>query len=131
MGLIQSAKNTELGNMTMLHTFATFAERVPISTYEEFQPLIERTRNGEQNIFWETPIKWFAKSSGTTNAKSKFIPVSPEALEDCHYKGSKDLLCLYLNNNENSELFTGKSLRLGGSSDPRGQQLFLVTYQLS
>jgi hypothetical protein len=60
------------------------------------------------------PIKWFAKSSGTTNAKSKFIPVSPE--EDCHYKGSKDLLCLYLNNNENSELFTGKSLRLGGSS---------------
>jgi hypothetical protein len=81
-------------NMTMsIRSYATFAERVPISTYEEFQPLIERTRNGEQNIFWETPIKWFAKSSGTTNAKSKFIPVSPEALEDCHYKGSKDLLC--------------------------------------
>src|SRR5690606_24800737 len=60
-------------------------------------------------------IKWFAKSSGTTNAKSKFIPVSPEALEDCHYKAAKDLLCLYLNNNEDSQLFTGKSLRLGGS----------------
>jgi hypothetical protein len=117
MGLIQSAKNTELGNeYDYLHTsYATFAERVPISTYEEFQPLIERNVM-ENKIFWETPIKWFAKSSGTTNAKSKFIPVSPEALEDCHYKGSKDLLCLYLNNNENSELFTGKSLRLGGSS---------------
>jgi hypothetical protein len=82
MGLIQSAKNTELArNMTILPYSYDFAERVPISTYEEFQPLIERTRNGEQNIFWETPIKWFAKSSGTTNAKSKFIPVSPEALK--------------------------------------------------
>ena len=77
--------------------------------------MIERTRKGEQNVFWNTPIKWFAKSSGTTNAKSKFIPVSGEALEDCHYKGSKDLLCLYLNNNDDSQLFIGKSLRLGGS----------------
>jgi hypothetical protein len=79
--------------------------------------MIERSRKGEQNIFWPTTIKWFAKSSGTTNAKSKFIPVSSEALEDCHYKSSKDLLCLYLNNNENSQLFTGKSLRLGGSKE--------------
>jgi hypothetical protein len=74
MGLIQSAKNTELGNeydYASIRSYATFAERVPISTYEEFQPLIERTRNGEQNIFGK-PIKWFAKSSGTTNAKSKF-----------------------------------------------------------
>lgn len=78
--------------------------------------MIERTRTGEQFVFWNTPVKWFAKSSGTTNAKSKFIPVSAEALEDCHYKGSKDLLCMYLNNNENSQLFLGKSLRLGGSS---------------
>ncbi|RZJ61648.1 MAG: GH3 auxin-responsive promoter family protein, partial [Flavobacterium sp.] len=77
--------------------------------------LIEQTRKGEQNVLWPTPIKWFAKSSGTTNAKSKFIPVSSEALEDCHYKAGKDLLCLYLNNNEDSQLFTGKSLRLGGS----------------
>lgn len=119
MNLISAAKNTELGkkyNYASINSYATFAERIPISTYEELQPLIERTRQGEQNVFWESPIKWFAKSSGTTNAKSKFIPVSFEALEDCHYKGSKDLLCLYLNNNENSELFTGKSLRLGGSS---------------
>jgi len=119
MNLIAAAKHTVLGkkyDYASIHSYATFAERIPISTYEELQPLIERTRQGEQNVFWETPIKWFAKSSGTTNAKSKFIPVSSEALEDCHYKGSKDLLCLYLNNNENSELFTGKSLRLGGSS---------------
>ncbi len=119
MNLIQSSKNTVLGkeyDYASINSYATFAERVPISTYEELQPLIERTRKGEQNVFWETPIKWFAKSSGTTNAKSKFIPVSNEALEDCHYKGSKDLLCLYLNNNEDSELFIGKSLRLGGSS---------------
>ncbi|SHG10433.1 GH3 auxin-responsive promoter [Flavobacterium segetis] len=119
MNLIGSAKNTVLGkkyDYSSINTYSKFAERIPISTYEDLQPLIERTRQGEQNVFWEEPIKWFAKSSGTTNSKSKFIPVSNEALEDCHYKGSKDLLCLYLSNNENSELFLGKSLRLGGSS---------------
>jgi len=119
MNLIRASGNTVVGKKyeyDSIHSYATFAERVPVSTYEELQPLIERTRKGEQNVFWETPIKWFAKSSGTTNAKSKFIPVSPEALEDCHYKAGKDLLCMYLNNNENSEMFLGKSLRLGGSS---------------
>ena len=78
---------------------------------------IERCRKGEQNIFWPTQIKWFAKSSGTTNSRSKFIPVSNEALEDCHYKAGKDMLCIYFNNNENSQLLTGKSLRLGGSNE--------------
>ncbi len=119
MNLIRSAEGTFIGSkydFSSIKSHQTFAERVPISTYEELEPLIEQTRRGEQNIIWNTPIKWFAKSSGTTNAKSKFIPVSNEALEDCHYKGTKDLLCLYLNNNENSELFLGKSLRLGGSS---------------
>ncbi len=119
MNLIRASENTFIGEKYDYHSirnYVTFAERIPISSYEDLEPLIERTRQGEQNVFWETPIKWFAKSSGTTNAKSKFIPVSNEALEDCHYKGSKDLLCLYLNNNENSEMFTGKSLRLGGSS---------------
>jgi hypothetical protein len=119
MNLIRASENTVIGHQydyASIHSYTTFAERVPVATYEELQPLIERTRQGEQNVFWETPIKWFAKSSGTTNAKSKFIPVSNQALEDCHYKGSKDLLCLYLNNNEDSELFLGKSLRLGGSS---------------
>ncbi|HSN48070.1 MAG TPA: GH3 auxin-responsive promoter family protein [Flavobacterium sp.] len=119
MNLIRASENTVVGkkyDYDSINSYATFAERVPVSTYEELQPLIERTRKGEQNVFWETPIKWFAKSSGTTNAKSKFIPVSPEALEDCHYKAGKDLLCMYLNNNENSQMFLGKSLRLGGSS---------------
>jgi len=119
MNLIRSSENTVIGrkyDFLSTKSYQTFTERVPISTYEELEPLIEQTRRGEQNIFWNTPVKWFAKSSGTTNAKSKFIPVSNEALENCHYKGSKDLLCLYLNNNEDSELFIGKSLRLGGSS---------------
>jgi len=119
MNLIRLSENTLVGkkyDYFSIKNYKNFTERVPISTYEDLEPLIELTRKGEQNIFWNSPIKWFAKSSGTTNAKSKFIPVSNEALEDCHYKGTKDLLCLYLNNNENSELFLGKSLRLGGSS---------------
>lgn len=118
LNLIRSAEYTSMGikfEFDSIRSYATFAERIPISNYEDLEPMIERTRQGEQNIMWNTPIKWFAKSSGTTNAKSKFIPVSAEALEDCHYKGSKDLLCLYLNNNEDSKLFLGKSLRLGGS----------------
>ncbi|MCM4174017.1 hypothetical protein DHD32_21335 [Arenibacter sp. TNZ] len=118
--LLSFAEDTEIGrkyDFESINNYETFIERVPIVSYEEFEPMIERSRRGEQNIFWPTTIKWFAKSSGTTNAKSKFIPVSSEALEDCHYKSSKDLLCLYLNNNENSQLFTGKSLRLGGSKE--------------
>ncbi|MEE1900148.1 GH3 auxin-responsive promoter family protein [Flavobacterium rakeshii] len=116
--LIRWAENTSFGkkyDFSSIRNYSTFAERIPISTYEDLEPLIEQTRRGEQNVIWPTQIKWFAKSSGTTNAKSKFIPVSPEALEDCHYKAAKDLLCLYLNNNEDAQLFTGKSLRLGGS----------------
>ncbi|TBX69501.1 GH3 auxin-responsive promoter family protein [Flavobacterium silvisoli] len=119
MNLIRSAEGTVIGqkyDFESIKSYQTFSERIPVSSYEDLEPMIELTRKGAQNVFWNTPIKWFAKSSGTTNAKSKFIPVSNEALEDCHYKGSKDLLCMYLNNNENSEMFLGKSLRLGGSS---------------
>ena len=119
MNLVRSSEETVVGqkyDFSSIRSYQTFAERVPVSTYEDLEPMIELTRKGAQNVFWNTPIKWFAKSSGTTNAKSKFIPVSNEALENCHYKGSKDLLCMYLNNNENSEMFLGKSLRLGGSS---------------
>lgn len=118
LSLIKSAENTQIGrkyDFSSMKNYTTFSDRIPVSTYEELEPLIELTRKGEQNVFWHSNIKWFAKSSGTTNAKSKFIPVSSEALENCHYKASKDLLCLYLNNNEDSQLFTGKSLRLGGS----------------
>ncbi len=118
--LLKVGKDTEVGrkyDFDSIKTYRAFNERIPIVNYEEFQPLIERSRGGEHNIFWPSPIKWFAKSSGTTNAKSKFIPVSYESLEDCHYAASKDLLCMYLNNNEDAQLFTGKSLRLGGSKE--------------
>ena len=120
LSLIDFAKHTEIGkqyDFASIKDYKTFAERIPIKNYEGWQDTIERSRNGESNIFWPTPIKWFAKSSGTTSAKSKFIPVSDESLEDCHYAASKDLLCMYLNNNEDSQLFTGKSLRLGGSKE--------------
>jgi len=120
LNLIYVAKDTVIGrqyDFTSIHNYKTFSERIPITNYEECQHIIERSRNGENNIFWPTPIKWFAKSSGTTKSKSKFIPVSEESLEDCHYAASKDLLCMYLYNNENSQLFTGKSLRLGGSKE--------------
>ncbi|NVJ88759.1 MAG: GH3 auxin-responsive promoter family protein [Flavobacteriaceae bacterium] len=118
--LILRAKKTEIGiqhDFQSIKSYEDFAKRVPIQKYESIEPLIERTRNGEQNIFWPSQIKWFAKSSGTTNAKSKFIPVSDEALEYCHLKAGKDMLCLYINNNEDTKLFTGKGLRLGGSSE--------------
>ena len=118
--LIKKAKNTEFGKekeFSLIKNYKDFSANVPIQKYESFEPIIERCRKGEQNLFWPTDIKWFAKSSGTTNAKSKFIPVSDDALEYCHLKAGKDMLCLYINNNENTQLFTGKSLRLGGSSD--------------
>ena len=119
-GLIYKAKSTEIGNQydfKSINNYQDFAERVPVTCYEDNQSLYERARKGESNIFWPSPIKWFAKSSGTTNARSKFLPVSIESLENCHYAASKDLLCLYLNNNPDSELFVGKSLRLGGSKE--------------
>lgn len=120
LSLVDFAKHTEIGkqyDFASIKSYNDFAARIPIASYEDYQPNIERSRQGENNIFWPTPIRWFAKSSGTTNAKSKFIPVSEESLEDCHYAASKDLLCLYLNNNENSQLFVGKNLRLGGSKE--------------
>jgi hypothetical protein len=117
--LIEFAQDTEIGkkyDFASIKFYKDFAKKVPIQQYESIEPLIKRSRKGEQNIFWPTNIKWFAKSSGTTNSKSKFIPVSSEALEDCHFKAGKDMLCLYFNNNEDAQLFTGKGLRLGGSS---------------
>ncbi len=118
--LLIKAKNTELGkkyDFASIKNYREFASRLPITTYEDNEPLIQRAREGESNIFWPNPIKWFAKSSGTTNSKSKFIPVSSESLEDCHYAASKDLLCMYLNNNPDAQLFVGKGLRLGGSKE--------------
>ncbi|WP_103865791.1 GH3 auxin-responsive promoter family protein [Aquimarina sp. I32.4] len=118
--LLETAKHTELGkkyDFATIDSYETFKQRIPVRSYEDYESMIERSRLGENNIFWPTPIRWFAKSSGTTSSKSKFIPVSEESLEDCHFAAGKDLLCMYLNNNENSKLFTGKSLRLGGSKE--------------
>ena len=118
--LVKTAAQTEIGKKYEFETvksYNVFKERVPVCTYESIESDIERCRQGVQNIFWPSSIKWFAKSSGTTNAKSKFIPMSTEALEDCHYKAGKDMLSLYFNNNEDSQLLTGKSLRLGGSNE--------------
>lgn len=116
--LIEKAKNTEWGkkyDFKTIKDIKTFQQRLPVQDYEEVKPYIERLRKGEHNLLWPTEIKWFAKSSGTTSDKSKFIPVSPEALEDCHMKGGKDMLSIYCNNRPDTEVFTGKGLVMGGS----------------
>ncbi|WP_194851735.1 GH3 auxin-responsive promoter family protein [Nonlabens antarcticus] len=118
LDLVDQAKNTEVGRkygFKAICSYARFKDQVPISEYEDVKQDIERSRNGEGNIFWPEEIKYFAMSSGTTSARSKFIPVSQQSLQDCHYAAAKDLLCMYLNNNPDSRLFTGKGLRLGGS----------------
>ena len=116
--LITSAQDTEFGRthgFKDIDSVEQFTRQVPIRTYEELFPYIERTMKGEQNLLWPSTITWFAKSSGTTNARSKFIPVSEEAMEDCHMKAGKDMIAMYLNNNPESKLFEGKSLSIGGS----------------
>jgi len=116
--LIDAAENTVWGRSygySSIRTAQQFSERVPISTYEDLQPFIERIMRGEQQVLWPSEIRWFAKSSGTTNDRSKYIPVSEEALEDCHYKAGKDLLSMYCNLNPETRLFTGKGLTIGGS----------------
>ena len=116
--LIQTARYTEFGkqfDFSSIQTYEQFRERVPIHTYEKTFPYIDRLMKGEQNILWPSEIKWFSKSSGTTNARSKFIPVSQESLDDCHFKGGKDLLSIYVNNYPETKLFDGKGLAVGGS----------------
>lgn len=116
--LIRSAEKTEWGKSygyQDIHSYQDFQRNVPISTYEDMYPYIERNMKGEQNLLWPTEIKWFAKSSGTTNARSKFIPVSSASLEECHFKGGKDLISLYVSNYPETKIFTGKNLSIGGS----------------
>lgn len=116
--LVSSAENTEWGKRYDYRSIITakqFKARVPIQNYDTLKPFIERMLKGEQNVLWPSAIKWFAKSSGTTSDRSKFIPVSEEALEECHFKGGKDMISIYCNNRPNANLFTGKSLVLGGS----------------
>jgi hypothetical protein len=116
--LLKTAANTEFGkkyDFKSINDLDTYQNRVPVHQYETLFPYIERRMKGEQNLIWPTDVKWFAKSSGTTNARSKFIPVSQEALDDCHYKGGKDLISIYVNNFPDSKMFSGKGLAICGS----------------
>jgi len=117
--LIATAEATEWGKKfgyNSILTPETYRDRVPIQDYNSLKPYIDRMIRGEQNILWPSDIKWFAKSSGTTADRSKFIPVSEEALEDCHYQGGKDMLSVYCHNRPDTKILTGKSVVLGGSS---------------
>lgn len=119
--LIRLAKNTEWGiqhKFCRIKTYEQFASFCPISTYEDLKANIDRMRRGEKNVLWPGKVRWYAKSSGTTNDKSKFIPVSPQGLQDTHYHGGADAVAWYLRNNPKSRIFDGKALILGGSHAP-------------
>ena len=116
--LIDRAKDTEFGkkyDFNSIKSIEEFQQRVPVHSYEKIQPYVNRLMRGEQNILWPSEIKWFAKSSGTTSDKSKFIPVSRETLEDSHFRGGKDILAIYTQNFPETNIFKGKGLTLGGS----------------
>lgn len=116
--LMEAGRDTEWGQRYDYKSIASvedFKNRVPVSNYDDIRDDIERVRQGEQNILWPTDIKWFAKSSGTTGDKSKFIPVSAESLAECHFKGGKDMLSIYCNNYPETNIFSGKGLTLGGT----------------
>ena len=121
MRLVGKAARTEWGrkyDFSTIRTYEDFKNRLPIQTYEEIKPYVARLRAGEQNLLWPSEIRWFAKSSGTTNDKSKFLPVSKESLHDTHYRGGQDAVALYLRQNPESRFFSGKGLILGGSHAP-------------
>lgn len=126
--LIDIGKHTLFGKehfFDSIESYADFVDRVPIRTYEELFPYIEQTRKGEESILWPTKVNWFAKSSGTTNAQSKYIPVSKESLEECYFKAGKDMLSFYCNNFPNTQIFDGKGLMLGGSLQKNGMYDFI------
>ncbi len=116
--LLAKAAATEWGikyGYSTINSIKDYQDRFPVSTYEDMMPYVDRLRTGEANLLWPGEIKWFAKSSGTTSSKSKFIPMSREALEDCHYRAAKDILAIYTANYPLTRIFNGKSLTLGGS----------------
>lgn len=116
--LITHGQYTEIGRkyeMTKIFSIREFKKAIPIHEYNDLKPYIERLMNGEQNILWDTPVSWFAKSSGTTSDKSKFIPITEESLQDCHYQAAKDVITMYYNSHPESDLLTGKALVIGGS----------------
>ena len=119
--LIERAKDTEYGRYHRfgdMKTYEDFVHNNPVNSYEELKGQIDRMRHGEEDILWPGRVKWYAKSSGTTNDKSKFIPVSKEGLRHLHYKGGADVVAIYLRNNPESRMFDGKGLILGGSHQP-------------
>lgn len=116
--LIAAGQYTEFGRLfhfSEIQSLQDFKDKIPLQDYESLKPYIERMMRGEENVLWNTPINWFAKSSGTTSDKSKFIPVSDESLKENHYKASKDVLSLYYVSHPESDLLTGKGLVIGGS----------------
>lgn len=118
--LISSAQKTAYGkayDFKSIKSISQFQERVPVQTYEDLFPYIERLLKGEQNTLWPSPIKWFATSSGTTSGKNKLIPVSQESLRSCHYRGGKDMIALYTQNYPDTRIFSGKNLSIGGGQD--------------
>ena len=118
-GLVKKAAHTKWGKKhgySKISNHDDFVKAVPLQDYPSFKPYIDKVRKGQQNLIWPTEIKWFAKSSGTTTGKSKFLPVSHEAIDDCHFRGGKDLLAFYTRINPDTKLFSGYSLRLGGST---------------
>ena len=119
--LIETTEQTEWGqkyDYPTIDSYDDFKNRVPLQDYSTLKPWIDRMIAGESDVLWNSQIKWFAKSSGTTAAKSKFIPVSVESLEDCHFKAGKDLISIYYNTFEDANLYGGKHLVVGGSSTP-------------
>lgn len=117
--LIEQGTQTVYGKQYHFHqiqSYSDFKELVPLNNYDSMKPWIDRLMEGEQHLLWPQDTKWFAKSSGTTSERSKFIPVTRESLEDCHYKGGKDLLALYYENFPNRKLYKGKHLIIGGSA---------------
>ena len=119
--LINRAKDTEYGRYHRfgdMKTYDDFVNSTPVNTYEELKEGIDRMRHGEADVLWPGKVKWYAKSSGTTNDKSKFIPVSKEGLKRLHYKGGSDVVVFYLRNNPQSRMFDGRGLILGGSHQP-------------
>jgi len=119
--LVSFARNTEWGKMfdfQSISSYEAFRERVPLQTYEEIKPFVNRMIHGEKNVLWPSVVKWYAQSSGTTNDRRKFLPVTNEILQHCHYRGGYDCVALYLRENPESRFFRGKGLILGGSHSP-------------
>ena len=119
--LLDKAAHTVWGeryDFAHLHDYQTFSERVPLQVYDEISPYVQRMIQGEKDVLWPGSTRWFAKSSGTTSDKSKFIPVTPAVLHKSHYQGPADCIAYYLRNYPDSRFFEGKGLILGGSHSP-------------